>query len=53
MPLIIRNGGTDEDRTRDPHNAIVVLSQLSYSPVMSRISSGILPMDIIPLDIAF
>ncbi len=26
------NGGADEIRTRDPHNAIVVLYQLSYDP---------------------
>lgn len=28
----LTNGGRDRDRTCDPHNAIVVLSQLSYTP---------------------
>ena len=27
-----KNGGADWDRTSDPHNAIVVLYQLSYDP---------------------
>lgn len=30
--LMIRNGGAEEIRTPDPHNAIVVLYQLSYDP---------------------
>lgn len=29
---MIRNGGAEEIRTPDPHNAIVVLYQLSYDP---------------------
>ena len=28
-----KNGGADRDRTCDPHNAIVVLYQLSYDPI--------------------
>jgi hypothetical protein len=27
------DGGADRDRTCDPHNAIVVLYQLSYDPI--------------------
>ena len=27
-----KNGGRERDRTDDPHNAIVVLYQLSYAP---------------------
>ena len=29
------DGGADRDRTCDPHNAIVVLYQLSYDPIQS------------------
>ena len=29
-----KNGGADEDRTRDLYNAIVALSQLSYGPIL-------------------
>jgi hypothetical protein len=28
-----KDGGADRDRTCDPHNAIVVLYQLSYDPI--------------------
>jgi hypothetical protein len=28
-----KNGGAEEIRTPDPHNAIVVLYQLSYDPI--------------------
>ena len=31
-PLKGRSGGAEEIRTPDPHNAIVVLYQLSYDP---------------------
>ena len=30
-----KDGGADRDRTCDPHNAIVVLYQLSYDPIQS------------------
>ena len=30
------NGGAEEARTTDPHNAIVVLYQLSYDPNQGR-----------------
>ncbi len=30
--LALKVGGADRDRTCDPHNAIVVLYQLSYDP---------------------
>ncbi len=30
------DGGADRDRTCDPHNAIVVLYQLSYDPNQRR-----------------
>src|SRR6185369_14083592 len=30
-----KSGGADRDRTCDPHNAIVVLYQLSYDPIQS------------------
>ena len=30
------DGGAEEDRTPDPHNAIVVLYQLSYDPIRVR-----------------
>ena len=29
------NGGADKARTCDPHNAIVVLYQLSYDPIQN------------------
>ena len=29
-------GGRERDRTDDPHNAIVVLYQLSYAPVTNK-----------------
>ena len=35
-PSPLRNGGAEEDRTPDPHNAIVVLYQLSYDPIPNR-----------------
>jgi hypothetical protein len=31
----IQTGGADRVRTCDPHNAIVVLYQLSYDPIQS------------------
>jgi hypothetical protein len=31
----IKTGGADRVRTCDPHNAIVVLYQLSYDPIQS------------------
>ena len=39
---ISKIGGADEDRTHDLYNAIVALSQLSYSPT-SR--SGLAPVE--------
>jgi hypothetical protein len=30
------DGGAEEIRTPDPHNAIVVLYQLSYDPIQKR-----------------
>ena len=30
-------GGAEEIRTPDPHNAIVVLYQLSYDPMLTRV----------------
>ena len=41
---IIRSkyGGADWDRTSDPHNAIVVLYQLSYDPTKGTAIVGIL-----------
>jgi hypothetical protein len=30
-----KDGGADRDRTCDPHNAIVVLYQLSYDPILA------------------
>ena len=33
-----RDGGAEGIRTPDPHNAIVVLYQLSYDPISSRTS---------------
>ena len=32
LPLLTGSGGAEEIRTPDPHNAIVVLYQLSYDP---------------------
>jgi hypothetical protein len=32
-PLILLDGGAEGIRTPDPHNAIVVLYQLSYDPI--------------------
>jgi hypothetical protein len=29
----LKDGGADRSRTCDPHNAIVVLYQLSYDPI--------------------
>ena len=34
--LILRDGGAEGIRTPDPHNAIVVLYQLSYDPIQSE-----------------
>ena len=31
----VRDGGAEGIRTPDPHNAIVVLYQLSYDPIQS------------------
>ncbi len=31
-----KDGGAEEIRTPDPHNAIVVLYQLSYDPIQKR-----------------
>ena len=31
----LKDGGAEEIRTPDPHNAIVVLYQLSYDPIQS------------------
>ena len=31
--LILKDGGAEGIRTPDPHNAIVVLYQLSYDPI--------------------
>jgi hypothetical protein len=31
-----KDGGAEEIRTPDPHNAIVVLYQLSYDPIQSE-----------------
>jgi hypothetical protein len=33
----MKDGGAEEIRTPDPHNAIVVLYQLSYDPIQSRL----------------
>ena len=35
LPRIFLDGGAEGIRTPDPHNAIVVLYQLSYDPVQS------------------
>ena len=37
MPCLraFQDGGADRNRTCDPHNAIVVLYQLSYDPIQS------------------
>ena len=32
----VRDGGAEGIRTPDPHNAIVVLYQLSYDPIQSE-----------------
>ena len=34
--LFIMNGGAEGIRTPDPHNAIVVLYQLSYDPSLCK-----------------
>lgn len=34
-PYFCKYGGADRDRTCDPHNAIVVLYQLSYDPIQN------------------
>ena len=34
------DGGAKRDRTADLYNAIVALSQLSYSPVLHRVRTG-------------
>lgn len=31
--VVLKNGGVDRIRTDDPHNAIVMLFQLSYNPL--------------------
>jgi hypothetical protein len=36
VAFFILNGGAEGIRTHDPHNAIVVLYQLSYDPVQIR-----------------
>ena len=33
LPSKVRDGGAEGIRTPDPHNAIVVLYQLSYDPI--------------------
>ena len=35
-----KNGGADWSRTSDPHNAIVVLYQLSYDPTQGETMQG-------------
>src|SRR3954469_17512862 len=35
-----KDGGADRDRTCDPHNAIVVLYQLSYDPIRKALNLG-------------
>lgn len=37
VKLAIKDGGAEGIRTPDPHNAIVVLYQLSYDPINIRI----------------
>ena len=34
--LILLDGGAEGIRTPDPHNAIVVLYQLSYDPILQE-----------------
>ena len=34
--LILLDGGAEGIRTPDPHNAIVVLYQLSYDPILQK-----------------
>ena len=36
IPILARSGGRKEDRTPDPQNANLVLSQLSYAPTYAR-----------------
>lgn len=35
-PAELKDGGAEGIRTHDPHNAIVVLYQLSYDPIRKR-----------------
>jgi hypothetical protein len=37
----LNTGGADRIRTCDPHNAIVVLYQLSYDPIQSAAQSKV------------
>ena len=39
----VKTGGADRFRTCDPHNAIVVLYQLSYDPIQSGRQSNLFP----------
>ncbi len=41
--VLIEDGGAEGIRTPDPHNAIVVLYQLSYDPIQSGGNLGVLP----------
>ena len=38
--VLPKDGGAEGIRTPDPHNAIVVLYQLSYDPIQNPIPSG-------------
>jgi hypothetical protein len=40
--LKFEDGGAEGIRTPDPHNAIVVLYQLSYDPIRSRKCRGLI-----------
>jgi predicted RNA binding protein YcfA (HicA-like mRNA interferase family) len=39
LSKILKDGGAEGIRTPDPHNAIVVLYQLSYDPIRSGLKS--------------
>lgn len=43
LPAEEKDGGAEEIRTPDPHNAIVVLYQLSYDPIRSEQCRGSFP----------
>ena len=47
MTGIIPNGGDDRVRTDDPHNAIVVLFQLSYVPIFNIQVQDNLPIQVL------